>query len=471
MQPSKQMPDGPPPGADVYWVKLHGGLGDALWCYKKLQNVRLPLFVSISNENRHRPRRAGRLMDHLPRVLGWKFDDTAFDLSGADWTRSASDPACFMHTTWEEFDAPVNKPFRIECNRWLESGRRLEDWLPDVPTTHNFEFLPAGPPNVTFRRPCVVFHIAGWPDVMDGMWTAALDLFRGTAHSYIVGGSYDRRPRQIYDAVRRRGGVTLLEDVAWEDLVGVLGACDYCFGHASGFTALADVLRVPGVVINPRSVPRLTNTWNSPDNPAQVHVEAPEDFASAVVQAFQKMSGADRATWPPTGIRGCRVVAVPNERLGAVRAAARAARPKQAAVYASADHASGIGAAVLDGAYAGGGTVDSLHLVGCSSDAVSAAGREAARSTRKPVITIADGAWPAGRGNETFDLIVVVTGGTPAQAADMVRQTWRSVSPAGTLLFSGQYAKTAAEAIGAALGTKPQPVGNAEDWWFLHRRN
>jgi hypothetical protein len=102
---------------------------------------------------------------------------------------------------------------------------------------------------------------------------------------------------------------------------------------------------------------------------------------------------------------------------------------------------------------------------------VSAAGREAARSTRKPVITAADGAWPAGRGSETFDLIVVVTGGTPAAATDMVRGVWRSVSPAGTLLFTGPHADAAAENLGATLGAKPQPVGNADDWWFLHRRN
>jgi hypothetical protein len=248
------------PEADHYHLVLHGGIGDGIWVLKKAVNFGKPLFVSISSENRHRPRRSAALYEHVPQVHGWAYSDQSFAPGGQDWTQSADDPACAMNVTWAEFGAPVNTPFRIECNRWLESGRRLDDWLPDVPTAHNFEFSPAGRPNVTFRKPCVIFHIAGWSDVADGMWTAALDLFRGTAHAYIVGGSYDRRPRQIYDAVRRRGGVTLLEDVAWEDLVGVLQACDYCFGHASGFTAMADVLRVPGVVINPRSVPRLTNT-------------------------------------------------------------------------------------------------------------------------------------------------------------------------------------------------------------------
>lgn len=472
MQPSKQMQDGPPKGTDVYWTKVHGGLGDAIWCLgKKLCNAGLPVFVSISSENRSRPRRAGRLMDHLPNVIGWKFDDTAFDPSGADWTQSAKDPACAMDKTWREFSAPLNTPFRIECNRWLESGRRLDDWLPDLPTTHNFAFAPPGPPNVAFRKPSVVFHIAGWADVHDGQWTTLLDLFRGTAHAYIVGGSYDRRPQQIYNAVARRGGATLLQDVAWEDLVGVLSACDYCFGHASGFTAMADVMRVPGVVINPRNVPRLNGTWNSPDNPDQVHVNSTEEFVSAVHQAYLKMAGAERATWPPTGIRGARVQAPPGDKLGAVRAAAQTARPRQAAVYANSDHHAGIAAAVLDGTYSAGGVVDSLHLVGCTGDTIASATREAARSTRRPVITTSDDPWPGGRGNDTFDLVVVVTAGPPAFAAQCVRAAWGSVSPSGTLVFGGPYAGTAAETLGSALGVKPQPVGGSEGWFFLHRRN
>jgi hypothetical protein len=449
---------------------LHGGIGDGIWVLKKAINFGKPLYVTISSENRHRPRRSAALYEHVPQVFGWDYSDKSFAEGGQDWTQSANDPACAMDVTWREFNAPVGKPFRIECNRWLESGRRLDDWLPDLQTTHNFQFAAPGPANLTFRKPCVVFHIAGWPDLHDGQWTALIDLFRGTAHAYIVGGSYDRRPRQIYTMVAGRGGVTLMEDVAWEDLVGVLSACDYCFGHASGFTAIADVMRVPGVVINPRSVPRLNGTWNSPDSPDQVHVNTPEEFSSAVYQAFKKMSGTERATWPPTGIRGARLTSA-GDRLGAIRSAAQAARPKQAAVYANEGHHSGIGAAILDGAFSVGAVVSSIHMIGCAQDAVDAVNREAARSTRKPIVTTGTGAWPAGRGNETFDLIVVITTGPPAFAAQCVRDAWRSVSPTGTLLFSGTYAASAAEALGAGLTVKPQTVVNADGWWFIHRRS
>ena len=39
----------------------------------------------------------------------------------------ADDPACALNTTFEKLSPPVNAMFRLECNRHLESGRRLED--------------------------------------------------------------------------------------------------------------------------------------------------------------------------------------------------------------------------------------------------------------------------------------------------------------------------------------------------------
>ena len=52
----------PPSDVDCYWLKVHGGLGDIIWVYKKAVNFGKPLFISISEENRSRPRRSGFLV-------------------------------------------------------------------------------------------------------------------------------------------------------------------------------------------------------------------------------------------------------------------------------------------------------------------------------------------------------------------------------------------------------------------------
>lgn len=240
MTHTKEMPGGPPADLDCYQIMTHGGLGDCLWVYKKLAAADKPLFVHIANENRHRPRRSGILCDHLPRVAGWRFADQTFTPGGHDWTQSADDPACAIGKTWAEIAPKPGEILRLECNRWLEGGRRLEGWLPDLATQHHFPFLPPAQPTRPLKRPCVVLHLAGWADVPDKVWDQVALGFHNLAHLYVVGGSYDRRPRELHNRLSHRVPMTLLEDVPWCDLYGVLKACDFCFGHASGFTAIAD---------------------------------------------------------------------------------------------------------------------------------------------------------------------------------------------------------------------------------------
>lgn len=465
----KQLADHRALDQPLYVIKCHGGLGDIIWIYKVLQNLPYPLFLAISTENKHRPRRSGFLADHLPRVIGWRYDDTTFAPGGQDWP-SPDDPACMIDKTWYEQDIPLNVTTRVECNRWLESGRRLEGWLPDLSTTHHFEFEPCGPPTIEMKSPAVVMHLAGWPDVPDEVWVTAIDLFRPVAHVYIVGGSYDHRPRLLFQKVAKEGNVSLLEDVPWTDLIGVLKACSYVFGHASGFTAIADVLKVPGAVINPRSVPRLVGTWNSLEHTDQVHIDRVDEFQGAMFAAYRAMADGDRATWPPTNRRGVRLKATTEDRLAAVRAAAMFG-PRRAAVWAETEHDVGIGAAILDGSYRYGRPVDSLYLVGCSAATLSAALRESQRSTRRPAIEVGQLPWPGRRRGDAFDLIVLLPPPDKTVAARMVREAWATLGSSGTLLIGGALeAYVGVESLAAGLKIQPIAVQNASGWWYLHRR-
>lgn len=291
---TKEMP-WPPPG-DHYHIKTHGGLGDIIWLFKKLTSLPLPVYLSISEENRARPRRSGILADHLPNVIGWRFDGSSFATDGGDWP-APSDPCCAIGKTWKQlgFETNTEAPYRLECNRWLESGRRIERWLPDLGVQHHYPFGPPGLPRVVLDSPRVIFHLAGWPDVHDLVWRAGLRLFRGLAKVYVVGGSYDRRPRVVVKGTNPQD-VVLLEDLPWADLYHLIAGSDYVFGHASGFTALADAIGVKrGVIVNPRSVPNLVGTWNDNANSGLLYVSRQREFETAVYAAHKQMSnGADR---------------------------------------------------------------------------------------------------------------------------------------------------------------------------------
>ncbi len=463
-------PDGPPPNfPDHYHISVHGGLGDLVWLYKRLSSAPLPLFVNISLENRTRPRRAGILAAHLPRVLGWKFSDSTFAPGGEDWFTYDA-PACCIGKKFSEIGIEPNKPFLIECNRWLEGGRRIEDWLPDLPTTHHFEFKPCGPPTLDLVKPIIVLHLAGWPDVPDGIWLNAINIFRPLAHVYIVGGSYDYRPRHIFQLTHRGGGVHLVEDTSWENIMGLLKSCDYCFGHASGFTAIADVLKVKGAIFNPRSVPRLIGTWNSLENPDLLYVNKLDDFESAIYHAYLTLDKGDKSTWPPSSARGPRISGDPKDAAAAARSAGSLG-PRTISVWeAGVGAPMSIPAAVLDGAYNSGKIVNKLHIVGFPAESLAEAYRESMRSTARPLIEIVNPPWPGDIGHETFDLVILHTPVQPDAAAHCVRMAWSRLSSCGTLLVGGPAAAAAVESLGSSLRTKPAAVDGAFNWWYLHRR-
>lgn len=463
--------DRPADPEKTYWLVCHGGLGDICWVNKK--QFPLPLHISISNENRSRPRRAGILAEHLPQVVSYNFANTAFTPEGNDWPPS-DDPCCAIGKKFSELDIHPGVPFRIECNRWLEGGRRIEDWLPDLPTEHHFEFRPCGPADLTLRSPCIVLHLAGWPDVPDNVWVAAADLFRTVGHVYIVGGSYDFRPRRVYELCHRgSAGVTLIEDTSWGSLMGLLKSCTYCFGHASGLTALADILKVPGAVFNPRVVPRLVGTWNSLDNPAQVHVDRVDRFEQAMATAYEAIRSGNKSTWPPSIVQGPRLMAERlNDRSIAYNAAkvAGASGPRNVLVW-GVDVATPqeLAAAVLDGAYSCGKIVKKLDMVGFHADGLSQVFRESMRSTSRPKIDVQD-FFSHPDDFETYDLAVLYVTSRFAEAADQVRRVWAAMSMSGTLLVGGQAAATAVESLASSLHVTPAEVENCAGWFYLHRR-
>lgn len=469
----KYMPSGPPDDLDVVWVQVHGGLGDCLWAVgKKLRNLPEPVFVSISEENSSRPRRSGYLVDHIPGVVGWNWAGRTFAEGGQDWPDPAH-PSCAIGKTWAELNFPRNVMTPLECNRHLEGGRRLEAWLPDVPTTHHFDFDPPGPTSIRLESPRVVIHQAGWPDGPDGMWDQAVDLFAGLATVYVAGGSYDVRPRRTYEAALRRGHahVRPAEDLAWADLFELVRGAEYVFGHASGLTALADVLRAKGAVLNPRSVPRLAGTWNSPENPGLVQVSRDDDFLLALHAAHQTLARVPAATWPPSGIRGRRLAARADTPAAAVRAAVDN-QPRRAMAFLAqgpAEGCAGLPREALGESFDRGQLVDEVFLVGYPAEAYVLAQRECARTTRKPAVSVGHPPWPAGRPHDAFDLVVLHLAGGPAAAAEACRSAWAQVGLSGTILAGGPDAEAGMEALCSRLRITPARVGNAPGWLYLHR--
>lgn len=225
------------------------------------------------------------MLDHLPRVVGWRYEHESFVGDGTDWV-DKTNPACAFNKTWAELNIQPNTMTVLECNEWLEAGNRIESWLPDLPTTHDIPFDPPKQPTRAFGNSYVLFHLAGWGDVPDGVFLECMEMFPMSTNVYIVGGSYDGRPDRLYKLARRKSvRCQLLTDLEWADMYSLIKDARWCFGHESGFTTLCDVLGTPTVIKNISILPGLYKTWNNPDHDQCIYTRTTDQWQAAVVAA------------------------------------------------------------------------------------------------------------------------------------------------------------------------------------------
>lgn len=298
---SKQM-NQPPSGLNYYWPVVHGGIGDFSWVYSKLSNLSYPLFVEVSNELPSRPKRIGDFLNHLPKVLGWRYSDEFFAGGKNTWIPAAH-PAAFYGKSWKESKVPLNRPFKIEANRFLEDGHNLSRWLPDLPTNYHYDITQPAASSYPVDARSVILHFTGWQDISDDLWCNAVAVLKDVASVHMVTGSYDGRTASLRaKLVKQFPNLNWCIDALWKDLFKLLAGCRFCIGHASGITILANVLRIPGACYNPANLPNLRGTWSDPDFSEQRQISTPDQFDAVVHQvccSLRSPPSVSSATIPP----------------------------------------------------------------------------------------------------------------------------------------------------------------------------
>lgn len=278
------------PDLQYYHIITHGGIGDISWVYSKLCNVELPLFIDVCSEEPYRPKRVGNYLDTLPRVIGWRYVPNTFGKAGSMWTDGPSDPAAAFHIKWADLGLKPNTPTKLECNKWLESGYKLSDWLPDLPTSYHYDFDDAHIPIVPISQPAVGLHFTGWPDIYDGLWVEAAKILSRRCYVYLISAPYDNRTKRLLPQLEKAGhNIHTVVGESWSTAWSTLKQLKYIIGHASGMTVLSNVLKIPGAVVNPLCHKNLRNTWNDPKFSRQIQIQTNEEFISAARRIAESM--------------------------------------------------------------------------------------------------------------------------------------------------------------------------------------
>lgn len=111
-------------------IGVPSGIGDLSWLYSKLKHIGQPLHLQLADGW---PRRSMDFVKMLPNVQFAEYTPHSFTDIMA-WEKS------HPYTTWADIKARGFGGEFLQNNMWLLAGRRLDEWLPDLPTDYHYDF-------------------------------------------------------------------------------------------------------------------------------------------------------------------------------------------------------------------------------------------------------------------------------------------------------------------------------------------
>lgn len=308
------------------------GLGDISWIYSKIRHLK-----RITNRETilycpggDTPRRGGDFIELLPDVHWGGY----YAGKGSWEVLSQSLPPSWPAKmgTWEF----LNKPHvqNLAANLHLEAGGKLADWLPWLPVDYHYPL--SIPPADQQAAAAIMLSPERNPDAASGLMPQANSRFIGVyvsgsdkdaakqggwslwdettwvdflcqvadtrpmrcATFVLLGAAYDRdKTVAVADALERCGHD--VRRVIAEPLgvaLECLKRCQYAFCYPSGIGILANVLRVPGVMLLPWCLSELAATYADPCDLAARRYRAWPDPQPAEV-----LDWCQRSSWPALG--------------------------------------------------------------------------------------------------------------------------------------------------------------------------
>jgi len=262
-------------------LMVPSGIGDIHWSLTKLEDYRRKkeadhVHIAIADEDR---RRGHQLLEACPMVNSWEYMKWPYTK-----LRYGRVPEGYI-------------PF--ESNSWLESGNRIEDWLPSykpnwqVPLLTTDEEESFAVSNHFYGTPMLLLYCSSQKGQKIGRntweayrWDRLATALKRKFHFRIVlvGAEYDDLPVTVFDE-DLRGKTTFGE------IVELINLADVLIGFHSGLHVIANSMRVPNWMIywdEPR-LRNLPNSWPEPITQERIHRNS--FFNLDESQTFTLMSG------------------------------------------------------------------------------------------------------------------------------------------------------------------------------------
>ena len=245
------------------------GIGDFSWAYSKLKHVGMANWA-VADGWPHRTVPYIKLLENVNDATYGPFNYTEI-------VRLEEQFGFGMTPTWERVNQFLGENIYIEPNRHLEAGRRLEDWLPDLPCDFHYD-IPVPMEDrqramsllQTFKRPlwgisCASYRGSeAWKTWGHDEWILYLKMLEAEVGGTILmlGGFWD----DLTSTVATTGGYRdIVGRTSVPMMVEVMNLLDGYIGFSSGMGIIRTVLNKPVFMMWPDHQVELSTSW-APQN-------------------------------------------------------------------------------------------------------------------------------------------------------------------------------------------------------------
>lgn len=280
------------------------GIGDGIWMMQKLINSGERFRFILPDGV---PQRGHQLFELLPQVA-----ESCAYAANLGYAKVKQNNQQSKKKNWAEI---TDKKFYLSANEHLEQGKRIEDWLPDLPVSFKLDYATDADDKATAR----VLLTDTWENKYIGIYTSAYSsvrnwngwdaakwlrlikmLYKGkNIHFVIVGATFD--VGVVEDLIKglKELGINHINTVGQplSVVVEILKRLNYFIGFPSGLSILNETLGKDGVMMYKKDHQLLMNSWADPDRIANHNYkgcvfpepEALYDWLKGTYKIFDKL--------------------------------------------------------------------------------------------------------------------------------------------------------------------------------------
>lgn len=247
-------------------IRVPAGIGDNIWLAQKLINANEKFDFQLVGS---KPQRGKQIFDLLPQIT-----NTAVYESNLTYKQVEASSKYIKDSAWSTI---TDKAFSLQCNQHLEAGKRIEDFLPDLPITYQLPYVTDGSPPILTPTPmklnpaigiyCSAYSTArAWGFWNENEWFDFIQKIHAEipgAVFYIIGAAFD------IDLSGKLINKLRTNDVAVMDTLGkplryvieLMKTLNYFIGFPSGLPILNETLHKRTFMFYPPHLKKMMYTW------------------------------------------------------------------------------------------------------------------------------------------------------------------------------------------------------------------